>query len=195
MTKPPPRRDKRRRVSRNRSTPKTAPVTSPRAIERAEKTARVLELRLQGWTLAEIGASVGVTAKTVHVWIEQAMAERIYPLAEQMRNLTLDRYEALLTQWMPEAMQGDPVATDRAMNILRAERELLGLDQPQKLDVRGHVDHEGKIEVAHDGKVEHVHRVVQVEFIQPVPRTIHGEVIKSGAPAPIPPRPMADDAA
>lgn len=64
----------------------------------AEQAARCYELRLTGATLREIGDQLGIAIGTVHKRLATYVSERVDPLADQYRQVELDRIDASLVR-------------------------------------------------------------------------------------------------
>jgi len=98
--------------------------------------------------------TVDLKRATVHRRIQQAMENHVFPLVQEMQQLAYERYEAILTGVMPDAMRGDPTAVSLALQTIREQRNLFGLDAPQRVEARvsstieGSVQHHGQVEPA-----------------------------------------------
>lgn len=88
--------------------PKAA--TSATSIKQAERRAKVLQLRLDGMTLAQIGDRLGIRADSVHDIITRALASMAKEPAEELLGLELARLDSLYAE---------------AMNVLRSFTPLL----------------------------------------------------------------------
>ena len=88
--------------------PKAA--TSATSIKQAERRAEVLRLRLDGFTLAEIGERLGIRADSVHDIITRALRDMTQEPSEQLLSIELARLDSLYVE---------------AMNVLRSFTPLL----------------------------------------------------------------------
>ena len=70
---------------------------SPAAIASAEKKARALDLKKQGWTYEQIAADLGYTDRSsAHKAVSAALRDLVNPRAEELRQLEAERLDALL---------------------------------------------------------------------------------------------------
>ncbi len=101
-----------------------------------EKRVRALELRIKGWTYREIAAEIGVSHQTAYTWIEQEMERVITPPAKHLVKMELLRYDKLLRRLQEDLdAGGDPGRLGPTiLRVSKARRELLGLDQPIRVD-------------------------------------------------------------
>lgn len=123
----------------------------------AEESRAAYQLRLTGATYRDIAARLGLGLATVHARIETHIAEQVNPLAAELRQLELDRLDALSLKAyevlesdhvvvqhgkIVRDEQGQPVkdhgpvlaAIDRLVRISERRSRLLGLDSPVKVD-------------------------------------------------------------
>jgi orotate phosphoribosyltransferase-like protein len=93
-----------------------------------ERRTRAVELVAEGLSYDDIAKELGYANrsgawKAVQASLKAVQAETV----DEYRALTIDRYEALLTQVWPAAMDGDLKAVASARRIVDAECRLLGL--------------------------------------------------------------------
>lgn len=88
--------------------PKAA--TSATSIKQAERRAEIIQMRLAGRSLQEIGDHMGITAVSVHNVITRALTSMAKEPAEELRGLELARLDTLYAE---------------AMNVLRSFTPLL----------------------------------------------------------------------
>lgn len=178
---------KRKKVRRKDDGP-----LSGRALAAAEKREQAYEMRLQGYTsFRQIGEALGVSAARAYQMIQdEALARRVAfePRIEAARERALERYEALMTGHMANALKGDPAATGLVLRIMEDMRKLLGLDAPVKVIEKV----EGQVNVS--GNVNVNHRLVEVRFVKaadgkviegmtlPSPQ-VPGKTVDAGKPA------------
>lgn len=70
------------------------------------RQARVLELVVAGWTLAQMAGELGVTASTISRDIDAVLlrrAEESNPALQQARQIYVERVEAMIKAWWPLA--------------------------------------------------------------------------------------------
>jgi hypothetical protein len=116
-------------------TPKSK--TNAVTIERAARIARVLEFRLQGWTLEKIAQAEGVVRSRVHAMIDKALTSMVSEPADQIMQLELARLDAMFIKPF-ELSSGDhfnPIAIDKCLAIMERRAKYLGLNAPEKLEV------------------------------------------------------------
>lgn len=89
--------------------PKAA--TSATSIKQAERRAEMLSLRVQGWTLEQIGERMGVGKPTVSRVISNALAAHTREPAEELLALELGRCDVLLTEAMQTVKAFHPLVS------------------------------------------------------------------------------------
>lgn len=97
--------------------------------EREVLTERALELRLEGHTYERIGKFVGYSYRSVHRFIEEALARRkeiTDELAARLRKLQLARLERIYAAHAPNI--ADYKSATIMLKVLEREARLLGLD-------------------------------------------------------------------
>lgn len=114
----------------------TAPesTTSARITEGAERQKQAVALRIAGATFAQIGDRLGVTAQAAHKMVVKALADtakKTAESAEQLRQMELQRLDALQASLWPDAMRGDEQKVDRVLKIMAQRAKLLGLNAPE----------------------------------------------------------------
>jgi len=85
-------------------------ITSAKSIREAERRAEIIQMRLDGRSLQEIGDHMGITAVSVHNVITRALTSMAKEPAEELRGLELARLDSLYAE---------------AMNVLRSFTPLL----------------------------------------------------------------------
>ncbi|MGB4065311.1 MAG: sigma factor-like helix-turn-helix DNA-binding protein [Azonexus sp.] len=85
-------------------------ITSAKSIREAERRAEIIQMRLDGRNLQEIGDHMGISAVSVHNVITRALASMTKEPAEELRGLELARLDSLYAE---------------AMNVLRSFTPLL----------------------------------------------------------------------
>lgn len=110
--------------------------------ETVEKVKRALELRLQGWQYAAIGADLGVSMQRAWTMVQEAMADSVREPADKLRELEVARLDSLTAKLMPRALgetDDPPIDQDRAVlrivQISDRRAKLLGLDAPVEIVV------------------------------------------------------------
>lgn len=118
----------------------TAPesTTSNRRAEAAERTKQAVALRIAGATFAQIGERLGVSGQAAHKMVVKALAEiarQTAESAEQLRQMELQRLDALQASLWGDAMKGDEQKVDRVLRVMARRAALLGLDAPAKQEI------------------------------------------------------------
>lgn len=125
--------------------------TAPDMINAQIRRAKVLRLRQQGYTYKEIADKVAEEVgldvlpkqwgdryahKDVVAELERLRKETLEEVAD-LRDITLQRYDTMLSAIQSKVADGDPRAIDTALKIEADRRKLLGLDAPtqSKLDI------------------------------------------------------------
>jgi hypothetical protein len=118
-------------MSRGRA-PRKDGVTSQVEIERAQREAEILQMRLQGWSLQAIGDAQNppLSSVRVHVIIRDALSRTLTEPLEQARVLEVARLNEMLTGVYEKAAGGDLLAISSALSILQRRAKLIGLDAP-----------------------------------------------------------------
>ena len=120
-----------------------AAKSSVRRIRTTEKTLKALELRKRGMNYTQIGEKLGCARSTAcrYVLSElENLADKCREEAVHVRDLELQRLDALYLKAWEAVEGGDLAAIDRCLRIMERRAKLLGLDAAQKVDVQGLVD-------------------------------------------------------
>lgn len=98
-----------------------------------EVEAEALQLRRDGLSYEKIAAAQRVNISTAFRRVKRAM-DRLRAVVDeragQVRELELDRLDALLEVVLVKALRGDLAAVDRAIKISESRRKLAGVDAP-----------------------------------------------------------------
>lgn len=92
------------------------------------RKARALELRIEGYSQAEIAQLLGVNQSTVSRMIKGALQERAAKGVDGLRELEQERVDALQKVMWKHAKQGDTHAAAVVTRLLDRRAKLLGLD-------------------------------------------------------------------
>lgn len=117
------------------------PQAEPNRAALAERDAKIMRLRIAGWTLARIADQVGLSVSGVHAVIQQRIAAEVQPAAAELRALEITRLDDLLARAYTVMADTDTSgelrlkAIDRALRVAERRAKLLGLDSPVQLDV------------------------------------------------------------
>lgn len=103
--------------------------TSPSRVRAVERRQQAVAMRKAGAPLRVIGEELGVTTQAAHKAIKKQLAilERLAEGdGEELRRLTIERYDAVLLAVWDKAMSGNLRAVDRVLKIEEARHNLLG---------------------------------------------------------------------
>lgn len=120
------------------------PKTSKLAAKRIQAQAKILKavkLRRQGLDWDSIAAAVGYKHRStiwrhVEAWFEKRQTE-IAENIDRLRDLDIDRLDAMLYALRGRIERGDPRAIDSGLRILERRAKLLGLDAAVKQEITG----------------------------------------------------------
>lgn len=115
---------------------KGRPTKGKGQIDQALREHRVIELRAKGYPFQQIAetehyADASAAAKV----FKSGMAKLIRPVADEVRELELERLDRFLLALWAKIEQGDPVAIDKGLRIMDRRAKYLGLDAPVKQQV------------------------------------------------------------
>ena len=114
--------------------------TSKRKIVAAERAEKALELRKSGATYERIGNALGVstsTAQRLAVDALRLVIERGMEGADELRQLEVERLDAMLLSVWRSVRNGHLGAIDRCIKIMERRARLLGLDAPARQEWSG----------------------------------------------------------
>ena len=117
-----------------------AAKSSVRRIRTTEKTLRALELRKRGLNYTQIGKKLGCHRSTAcrYVLSElENLADKCREEAVHVRDLELQRLDALYLKAWEAVEEGDLPAIDRCLRIMERRAKLLGLDAAEKIEHSG----------------------------------------------------------
>jgi len=86
-------------------------ITGAKSIRDAQRRAEMLELRISGLTLEQVGERMGVGADTVHRVISRALTAQTREPAEELLTLELGRCDVLLTEAMQTVRAFHPMVS------------------------------------------------------------------------------------
>jgi hypothetical protein len=122
--------------------PKGTPLTkrkskakekSAKEAAQAKRYSEVLEYRISGMTLEEIGKRIGVSKPRAHAIVKDAIAATKSENVAEARKLEAERLDRIVFAHWQAAMQGDPKASEIVMKTMDRRAKLLGLDEPTKI--------------------------------------------------------------
>jgi hypothetical protein len=112
-----------------------------RTIEAYEKDRRALELRKEGLTYEEISEQLGYsTPSASYKAVMRRLRDMDRPAVSMLRELEVQRLDAMLYAVWNDVLQGDAGAVSTALKISERRSRLLGLDAPHSIEARSRID-------------------------------------------------------
>lgn len=115
--------------------------TAQRRIEAKERALKALELRKKGVRYEQIAQQLGYSNRgNAHKAVMKELdllAKECLEEASKVRDLELQRLDALYLVAYAEVEEGNVPAIDRCLRIMERRAKLLGLDAAEKVDVNG----------------------------------------------------------
>lgn len=111
---------------------------SQRNVQARVNERQALELRLQGFSYADIASALGVTVETARETIKRVLSRMAETTAEdalEVRSLELERLDQMLVKLQDQITKGSEKAIETALRIQERRARLLGLDSPKKLEL------------------------------------------------------------
>lgn len=107
--------------------------TGTRALSAQAKQLQALELRRQGQTFEEIAKRVGYADRAAaHKAVMTALRTALREPAEAVRELELQRLDAVIVAMWPGMTAGDPKSAAVVLRALERRSVMLGLDEPSR---------------------------------------------------------------
>lgn len=97
--------------------------------QRAERIAKVLDLRAAGATYEEIARALNISLTQAHKDATLGLELTLKEPADSLRTLELRRLDRLQRAYWRAALEGDKQAADRVIRIMEHRAKLLGLDK------------------------------------------------------------------
>ncbi len=110
-------------------------VNSVQTLRQIDRRYKVVEMRRQGWSYQDIANALGCTAVTASEDMKEVMGLTMKELSEttdEMRQLEIERYDALLRFYQPLAEAGNLAAAGLVLSISASRRKLCALDKPEE---------------------------------------------------------------
>ena len=112
-----------------------------RTIEAYEKDQHALELRKEGHTYESISEQLGYsTPSASYKAVMRRLKEVDRPAVSMLRELEVQRLDAMLYAVWNDVLQGDAGAVSTALKISERRSRLLGLDAPHTVEARARID-------------------------------------------------------
>lgn len=116
---------------------RTESLTSPRRIRAVQKQRQALELRMAGRTYAEIAKVLNyANHSSAEFAVKAALQKTLQSTGDEFRSLALERLSKVLQVHWPAMLERNEKSSALVLRTIKDIRELLGLDAPQKLDIR-----------------------------------------------------------
>lgn len=112
--------------------------TNPDALAAIDRALAALELRKRGHTYRFIAEKLGyASASGSHKAVTALLKQTIREASDELRELELERLDALLVGLWAKAKTGNVYAVDRVLKIGEARARLLGINAPTKIEHMG----------------------------------------------------------
>jgi len=99
-----------------------------------ERRAKVLEMRLQGYSVAQIAQTLGISPTLAAAHLANALDASVVENTTQLRQMELERLDRMLTVLENGISVGDPKAVTAAIRVSERRARLLGLDKPIQVE-------------------------------------------------------------
>lgn len=123
----------------------------PRAVGAALGRSQAVIMRRAGATYSQIADELGVNTSTAWRYVSQALEELRHETHENalmLQELELQRLDQMQMVLWPRVLDGELAAIDRCLRVMADRRKLLGLDEPQRIEVAGRLMTESELDVA-----------------------------------------------
>ena len=111
-------------------------------LEMADKRAQALALRQEGKNYEEIGRAMGISGQSARKYVLDELVNRREAGGEDLesvRDLEVQRLDAILETYWPKMRKGDKFATSLVMQVMERRSAYLGLDAPKRTEFIGAV--------------------------------------------------------
>lgn len=109
-----------------------------RQVKAHDRQLKALELRKAGVSYQAIADQLGFRSRgSAHNAVMAVLRKTLQEPADEVRQLELERLDALLMGMYPQARKGNQGAVDRCLRIMERRAKLLGLDAPTKAELSG----------------------------------------------------------
>lgn len=115
---------------------------SKERLNKAQKKAKALDLRLAGYTYAKIAEALGISDSSAHRYVSEGLDEANRDALEgahKLRKVMNGRLEKLITALWKDALTADSIEERRRsirelVKLLDRQAKLLGLDAPRVIE-------------------------------------------------------------
>ena len=112
-----------------------------RTIEGYEKDQKALELRKEGHSYESISEQLGYSTRSAsYKAVMRRLRDMDRPAVSMLRELEVQRLDAMLYAVWDDVLQGDANAVHTALRISERRSRLLGLDAPHSIEARTRID-------------------------------------------------------
>ena len=112
-----------------------------RTIEAYERDQKALELRKEGHSYESISEQLGYSTRSAsYKAVMRRLRDMDRPAVSMLRELEVQRLDAMLYAVWDDVLQGDANAVHTALRISERRSRLLGLDAPHTVEARARID-------------------------------------------------------
>ena len=112
-----------------------------RTIEAYERDQKALELRKEGHSYESISEQLGYSTRSAsYKAVMRRLRDMDRPAVSMLRELEVQRLDAMLYAVWNDVLQGDAGAVSTALKISERRSRLLGLDAPHTVEARTRID-------------------------------------------------------
>lgn len=116
---------------------------APRKAKASERSKQAVMMRIAGATFEQIAERLGITAQSAYGLVSRALEKtraQTAESAETLRQMEIQRLDAMQAAIWSDAMKGDEQKIDRLLKIQTRRAALLGLDAPTKQEMFARVE-------------------------------------------------------
>ena len=131
------------------------------AVDALERQLKALELRKAGVAYEEIARALGFKWKSgAFAAVKRALKEVKREPCQELIVLEAERIDALFMAMYSKAKHGDYGAVDRCIHLMERRARLLGLDAPERVDLKADVT--GRVKVDDTYGVEQLRDIIRI---------------------------------
>lgn len=107
-----------------------------------ERKRQAFELRKRGLSYRAIGDAMGMSYNAAHQYVKEAyqmLLVEVMDTAEELRQIELDRLDAIQDAIWTDCETGDKAAISTMLKVMERRSKLLGLDTVQATDNTVHI--------------------------------------------------------
>jgi hypothetical protein len=105
-------------------------------VQQAEKGRRAIELARDGKSIPDAAAAMNMSQAGYLSLLKRTLHQNAVADAQQYRAIHLERLELMFASLVPKIKKGDAYAVKVAVEVLKRQAELLGLDAPVQVNIR-----------------------------------------------------------